>query len=80
MSGRLGTSGYTLKKLVSLLLAMFTNFSVLPLRIATGIGFLFALLSFGIGVEILIERLVNPSLPPGYSLTLFSALSLPAYN
>ena len=66
-----GTSGYTLKKLVSLLLAMFTNFSVLPLRIATGIGFLFALLSFGIGVEILIERLVNPSLPPGYSLTLF---------
>ena len=66
-----GTSGYTLRKLVSLFLTMFTNFSVLPLRIATGIGFLFALLSFVIGIEIVIERLTNPLLPPGYSFTLF---------
>jgi Glycosyltransferases involved in cell wall biogenesis len=66
-----GTSGYTLKKLVSLSLTMFTNFSVLPLRIAAGIGFLFALMSFAIGVEIIFERLTNPTLPPGYSFTLF---------
>jgi undecaprenyl-phosphate 4-deoxy-4-formamido-L-arabinose transferase len=66
-----GASGYTLKKLVSLSLTMFTNFSVVPLRIATGIGFMFALLSFAIGVEIIIERLTNPTLPPGYSFTLF---------
>jgi len=66
-----GASGYTLKKLVSLSLTMFTNFSVVPLRIATGIGFMFALLSFAIGVEIIIERLTNPTLPPGYTFTLF---------
>ena len=66
-----GASGYTLKKLVSLSLTMFTNFSVVPLRIATGIGIMFALLSFAIGVEIIIERLTNPTLPPGYSFTLF---------
>jgi glycosyltransferase involved in cell wall biosynthesis len=66
-----GTSGYTVRKLVSLSLTMFTNFSVVPLRIATGIGFLFALLSFCIGIEIIIERLTNPLLPPGYSFTLF---------
>jgi glycosyltransferase involved in cell wall biosynthesis len=66
-----GTSGYTLRKLVSLSLTMFTNFSVVPLRIATGIGFMFAILSFAIGVEIIIERLTNPTLPPGYSFTLF---------
>jgi undecaprenyl-phosphate 4-deoxy-4-formamido-L-arabinose transferase len=32
---------------------------------------MFAILSFAIGVEIIIERLTNPTLPPGYSFTLF---------
>jgi len=65
-----GKSGYTLKKLISLWLNMFTNFSVLPLRISALLGFIFALFGFIIGIEIVFEKFFSPSLPPGYSLIL----------
>jgi undecaprenyl-phosphate 4-deoxy-4-formamido-L-arabinose transferase len=41
-----GTSGYTLGKLISLAITMLTGFSILPLRLATYLGF--ALTVFGI--------------------------------
>ena len=66
-----GRSGYTLKKLVSLWLNMFTNFSILPLRVATGIGFAFAGLGFLLGIEMIVEKIVNPSMPVGYAFLLF---------
>ena len=37
-----GRSGYTARKLVRLWLNMFVNFSVMPLRVSTGFGFLMA--------------------------------------
>ena len=70
-----GKSGYTLSKLVSLWLNMFINFSILPLRIATLIGFVFAGLGFTLGLLAVIERLANPDLPQGYTfLFVFIAL------
>jgi glycosyltransferase involved in cell wall biosynthesis len=63
-----GKSGYTFRKLVSVWLTSFTNFSIIPLRISTIIGFAFAAVSFIIGIEIVIERMMNPSLPTGYAL------------
>ncbi len=66
-----GKSGYTLKKLISLWLTMFTNFSVLPLRIAALLGFIFAVFGFLIGADVVIEKMFNPSLPKGYSILLF---------
>jgi glycosyltransferase involved in cell wall biosynthesis len=66
-----GTSGYTIKKLVSLWMNMFTNFSIIPLRISMGIGFGFAAIGFIIGLEIVIEKISNPSLPVGYALLVF---------
>jgi undecaprenyl-phosphate 4-deoxy-4-formamido-L-arabinose transferase len=66
-----GRSGYTLKKLISLWLNMFTNFSILPLRVATGIGFLCAVLGFIAGIDIIIERFLNPDLPVGYAFLIF---------
>lgn len=66
-----GKSGYTLKKLISLWLTMFTNFSVLPLRIAALLGFVFAVFGFLIGADVVIEKILNPSLPKGYSILLF---------
>ena len=63
-----GKSGYTFRKLVSLWLNMFTNFSVLPLRVATLLGFLFAGLGFFFGVQAIIERITQPELPQGYTL------------
>ena len=61
-----GKSGYTLKKLISLWLNMFTNFSILPLRISIIIGFLFAIIGFLLGIQTFIEKLLNPGLPIGY--------------
>ena len=66
-----GKSGYSFRKLVSLWLTSFTSFSIIPLRISTIVGFAFAVVSFIIGIEIVIERIMNPSLPVGYALLVF---------
>jgi undecaprenyl-phosphate 4-deoxy-4-formamido-L-arabinose transferase len=42
-----GASGYTLRRLVRLWLSAWINFSVLPLRLATGLGLVLALLGIG---------------------------------
>jgi undecaprenyl-phosphate 4-deoxy-4-formamido-L-arabinose transferase len=62
-----GSSGYTLKKLLNLWFNGFTAFSVKPLRIATGIGSLAAVLGFLYGVYTIIKRFVNPDVPMGFS-------------
>jgi len=62
-----GKSGYTISKLVSLWLNMFINFSILPLRIATLLGFAFAILGFILGISAIVERIANPNLPQGYT-------------
>jgi len=78
-----GHSNYTLVKLVRLWMNMFTNFSVLPLRIAIIIGFLFALLGVALGIYTVIERINNPGIPLGYSalmvaISVFSGIQLMA--
>ena len=67
-----GRSGYTLRKLVSLWLNMFTNFSVLPLRLASLAGFGCAILGIVFGVGFAIEKLHNPDLPAGWASVIVS--------
>ena len=62
-----GKSGYTIRKLLRLWLNMFTNFSVLPLRIASIVGFLFAIIGIMVGLFTLYERMLNPNLPIGWA-------------
>ena len=62
-----GKSGYTLRKLISLWANMFVNFSILPLRLAVILGFAFSLLGLGLGVEAVIEKILYPGNPVGYS-------------
>lgn len=62
-----GKSGYTITKLVALWLNMFTNFSILPLRVSIYIGFIFAFLGLVFGVYTVIEKLSNPGLPVGFA-------------
>lgn len=69
-----GRSGYTPGKLLHLWLNMFTNFSVLPLRIASFAGFGFALLGLVIATAFLIEKLKNPELPAGWASTVIILL------
>ncbi|MGN0403302.1 MAG: glycosyltransferase family 2 protein [Acetatifactor sp.] len=68
-----GSSGYTLKKLLGLWFNGFTAFSVKPLRVATGLGGLSAMLGFLYGIYTVIKRFVNPDVPMGFS-SLMAAL------
>jgi len=62
-----GKSGYTLSKLLSLWLNGFTSFSVKPLRIATVFGFICSFAGFALTLYTIIDRIINPDLPAGYS-------------
>ncbi|MCR5032994.1 MAG: glycosyltransferase family 2 protein [Lachnospiraceae bacterium] len=62
-----GTSGYTLKKLLGLWFNGFTAFSVKPLRIATVMGCALAVMGFLYGIYTIIKRFVNPNVPMGFS-------------
>jgi undecaprenyl-phosphate 4-deoxy-4-formamido-L-arabinose transferase len=62
-----GKSNYTLRKLISLWLNSFTNFSILPLRLTMILGFAFSLIGFLIGIYTFLEKLENPDLPSGYA-------------
>lgn len=70
-----GRSGYTLKKLISLWLNMFTNFSILPLRASIILGFVFASIGIVLGVHSVIEKLLNPDLPIGFA-SIFVSISI----
>jgi glycosyltransferase involved in cell wall biosynthesis len=76
-----GRSGYTFHKLISLWLNMFTNFSILPLRAATYLGFAFALAGLAGAVSVILDRLDHPNLPAGHDsiivvLLIISAVQL----
>jgi glycosyltransferase involved in cell wall biosynthesis len=66
------TSGYTFHKLISLWLRMFTNFSLLPLRTATVLGFVFAMVGIVGAIFFTIEKLRNPDLPAGWASLIIS--------
>jgi glycosyltransferase involved in cell wall biosynthesis len=76
-----GRSNYTLVKLARLWMNMFTNFSILPLRIAIIMGFVFAVIGITLGIYTVIERINNPDLPLGYAslvvtISLFAGIQL----
>lgn len=62
-----GTSGYTLKKLLSLWFNGFTAFSIIPLRVATIIGSLCAFSGFAYGIYTIIKKLVLVNVEAGFS-------------
>lgn len=62
-----GRSSYTFLRLLSLWSNMFTNFSIIPLRISIIIGCLLSALGFLYGIEAFIEKMLNPNLPQGYT-------------
>lgn len=63
----IGKSGYTLKKLLGLWFNGFTAFSVKPLRIATSIGVISAVLGFMYGIYTIIKKFVLPDVAVGFS-------------
>jgi len=76
-----GRSGYTIKKLISLWLNMFTNFSILPLRISIVLGFISSIAGLLLGIYTVMEKLSNPDIPIGYAslfvvVTVFAGVQL----
>lgn len=71
----IGTSGYTLGKLLGLWFNGFTAFSTKPLRIATMSGVLFACAGFVYAVYTIVKKFINPAVPMGFS-SLMSAVLL----
>lgn len=65
-----GQSGYSFRKLLALWMNGFTAFSVLPLRISTIMGMGTAGIGFVYCIYILINKIVNPSVPLGWSSTI----------
>lgn len=62
-----GKSNYTLSKMISLWLNGFTAFSIKPLRLASLLGFITALIGFMYIVVLIINKLNYPEIPLGYS-------------
>lgn len=63
----IGTSGYTVRKLLGLWFNGFTAFSVKPLRIATVIGVISACVGFLYGIYTVVKKFLNPAVPVGFS-------------
>lgn len=68
-----GTSGYTMRKLINLWVNGFTSFSVKPLRIATMMGAFIAIMGFLYAIYTVVKKFVNPAVPAGFS-ALMSAI------
>jgi glycosyltransferase involved in cell wall biosynthesis len=67
-----GRSGYTFRKLLVLSINMMTNFSLLPLQIASYTGVLFASTGFIIGVYFAVKRVLFGSIVSGFSAIMVS--------
>jgi undecaprenyl-phosphate 4-deoxy-4-formamido-L-arabinose transferase len=61
-----GRSGYTISKLLKLWMSMFVNFSIVPLHIATLLGFAMAAFGFFYAIEVVVEYFITKQ-PPGWS-------------
>ena len=69
-----GKSQYTLKKLLSLWINGFTNFSVTPLRVALLFSFIFMLLAIVIVITLIYNKLNNPDVPLGWTSVIIAIL------
>lgn len=65
----IGKSGYSFTKLLALWMNGFTAFSVAPLRISTLIGVFSAMIGFIYLIYVIVNKIVNPSVPIGWSST-----------
>lgn len=65
-----GGTTFTIKKMLKLWLNGFTAFSVKPLRISTVLGIICAFIGFVFGIFIIINKLMYPDVPVGYSSTM----------
>ena len=76
-----GASHYTLRKLIQHAMNMMTGYSTLPLRISSGIGFVFTIFGFIVFLYAVIRYLIQGGVVPGFTflaslITIFSGAQL----
>ena len=74
-----GKSGYNLRKMLSLTFARIFSFSLFPIRLATYIGFLITLLSFVVGIVLIVRYFVG-DVVPGWTSMIVLILFLSGMN
>lgn len=62
-----GESGYSFSKLIGLTITALTNFSIMPLRIASVVGVCCSAVGFVTGALVVIRKLLNPAIAAGYT-------------
>ncbi len=76
-----GVSGYSVGKLFTLAMNMFTNFSIIPLQVVSLLGFVFAVFGFTLTIGYLLKYLVWGIPVPGFTsiiigITMFSGVQM----
>ena len=71
-----GRSGYSPRRLLSLALNLFTNFSLLPLQVVSLAGFLVSGIGFALAIYYLIRALLSQIVVPGYASIIIAILIL----
>ena len=71
-----GRSNYTLRRLIRLWLAMFLNFSVMPLRLVTLAGLTFGALGALAAVIVIVEAIISDKPPQGWASLMVAVLVL----
>jgi len=69
-----GEGNYNFRSSLSLWMKMATSFSVLPLRIATYTGFVLAALSSVMIIFVILEKILHPELPAGWTSLMATVL------
>ena len=65
-----GQSNYTLGRLISLTVTALTNFSIIPLRMASVVGVVTALFGFVTAVVMVIRKLLNSRIAAGFTTSI----------
>lgn len=76
-----GESGYTLRKLINHAINMMTGFSVLPLQLASIVGFIFSIIGISVLTYVVVRYFVDGSSMPGFTflasiIAIFSGVQL----
>lgn len=71
-----GRSGYSLGKLLTLALNLFTNFSLVPLQVASAMGLLASIAGLATGAFYLVQALLNRIAVPGYASIIVAVMIL----
>ncbi|NDH60132.1 MAG: glycosyltransferase [Alphaproteobacteria bacterium] len=71
-----GASNYTMRRLIRLWLAMFLNFSVMPLRLATLFGLAFGALGAIAATITIVEAIISDQPPQGWASLMVAVLVL----